>query len=907
MPDWNAYVRERLRLSGIRPQSEQEVIEDLAGQLEEAYREAIARGLSAVDAEAAASAHVTDWATLARQVAESRRLGSSALDRVEIRASDAAAAGSRRAGLFAGLLHDMRFAARLARRAPGFTAVAVLTLALGIGANTTIFSWLNAILLDPIPGADASRLVDVGMQSKSGAFSAMSYPDFMDLRTAMPTQLGLIVHDMTGASLAGSSGAERIWVEMVSDNFFDVLRVRPIAGRGFEPPEGRAPVPVVVISERLSRRRFAGNTQPVGQAININGTPFTIVGVVPEAFSSGYTGLVMDVWLPIQMAEKVMPGANRVPLRNNHWLDTMARLEPGVTPAQASVELTDAVNRIAVTQGADADNRISVVPLWRSPRGAQAILGPVLLVLMGMVAIVLLIACANLANLLLSRASARRREFALRLSLGCSRGRLVRQLLTEAVMLVSVAALVAIFTQIWTGGLLTWFVPPNNLPIGLASHLDARVTIFTALAALASAVIFGLAPALQAGRTDLVAFLKGDGGQAAGGRRAWLRHTLVASQMAFSLLLLASAGLFIRSLENARAVDPGFKTDHVLLTSVDLFSAGYNQARGTETLTRILDEIRGTPGVESVSLARRVPLGISTGSSSTTLDPEGYVSPKDDPAWAYLNWVGADYFRTMGIPVVAGREFTTADRRDQPEVFLVNRSFADRYWPDQDPIGKRIQFGRETYPVVGVVANSKYRRLNEPPSPFVYLSTTWNYRPDVVFHVRTSSDPRLLAEPVRAIVKRADAALPVFGVMPLEDHVRSASFPQRLAASLLTAFGLLALLLASIGLYATMAYSVSRRTRELGARLALGATRRNITQLVLGQALRVTAVGLVIGLLLAIAAAPLFAALLVGVRPFDVPTFAGVTVLLSVIAAAASYMPARRAARLDPLQALRYE
>jgi predicted permease len=351
--------------------------------------------------------------------------------------------------------------------------------------------------------------------------------------------------------------------------------------------------------------------------------------------------------------------------------------------------------------------------------------------------------------------------------------------------------------------------------------------------------------------------------------------------------------------------DVGFTTDHMLIASLDLFSAGYDRARGTQALDRVIAAIRALPGVESASLARRVPLGLSTGASSTTLEPEGYIAPKDEPAWAYLNWVDRDYFRTMRIAMIAGREFTSDDRADRPEVLVVNRTFAARYWPGEDAVGKRVRFGQAWYRVVGVASDSKYRRLNEPASPFVYLSTVWNYRPDVVLHVRTVSDPEPLAGAVRAVVHDVDPRLPVFGLTTLAQHVRAASFQQRLAAALLSVFGALALLLASVGLYATVAYSVSRRTRELGARLALGATRRDITQLIVFQAARTAAVGLAIGLILAMGAAQLFASLLVGVRPVDPPILGGVTLLLSATALFASYVPARRAARLDPLDALR--
>jgi predicted permease len=419
-------------------------------------------------------------------------------------------------------------------------------------------------------------------------------------------------------------------------------------------------------------------------------------------------------------------------------------------------------------------------------------------------------------------------------------------------------------------------------------------------------VLFGLAPALQARRTDLVATLKNDTAQA-GGRRSFLRGALVVSQVTFTMVLLGSAGLFVRSVANAHQLDVGFRTDHMLVASVDLFGAGYSRDRGQQALTTILENVRALPGVESVTLARRVPLGISTGNSSTSLEPEGYVAPKDDPAYAYLNWVGPDYFHTMGIPVIAGREYTRTDGGDQPEVFVVNRAFAARYWPGQDAIGKRVRFGRNWYSIVGVVADSKYRRLNEPAAPFVYLSTSWNYRPDVTLQVRTTGEPLGLAGALREVVRRVDPKLPLFDVMTMEQHVRGAAFQQRLAAIVLMAFGALALLLASIGLYATMAYAVSRRTRELGARLAMGATRGDIMRLVLGQAFRLTAIGLVIGIVLSAGAAQAFKSLLVGVPPLDAMTFVAVTILLAGIAGLASYGPARRASRLDPLKALRYE
>jgi macrolide transport system ATP-binding/permease protein len=438
----------------------------------------------------------------------------------------------------------------------------------------------------------------------------------------------------------------------------------------------------------------------------------------------------------------------------------------------------------------------------------------------------------------------------------------------------------------------------------LSTTLDLRTLAFTATVALVSALFFGIIPAWQAGRTDLALTLKSDSAQG-GTRRGWMRSVLVVSQLALSLLLLISASLFIRSMQKAKLFDPGFRTERMLLASVDLFSAGYDKAHGQQALDRMLNDIRALPGVQSASIARRVPLSMGGSSSSSSLDAEGYSPPKDSPAWSYMNWVGPDYFRTMDIAVLSGREFTTSDRADAPEGFVVNKTLAERYFPGQDAIGKHIRFSRTWYPVIGVVADSKYRKLNEVASPFVYLSTTWNYIPAVVFHVRTASDPASLAGPVRAVVQQVDPKLPVYGMTTLRESISSASFQQELVASLLGVFGALALLLASVGMYSSMAYSVSRRTRELGVRMALGATRGDVARLILVNAARLTGVGIAIGIAMTAAATRLFSSLLFGVKATDPVIFASVVLLLAVIALLAGYLPARRAARLDPLAALR--
>lgn len=906
MPDWREYVRQNLRLDGIRPERESEIVDELAQQFEDAYREARGRGFSEAEATAAAQSHIRDWDGLARQLRASPRLARPAMLKAEDRLNDAAATGNRLAELFSGVARDLAFSLRMMRKTPGFTLVAMLTLALGIGANTTIFSWVNAILLNPLPGVSApGRVVEVITLSKSESYTSMSYPDFLDYRRQASTLAGIVVHDMDAGALNTPHGAERIWVELASDNFFDVLGVRPILGRTFVAAEGKSPVPVVVISERLWRNRLGSDPDIVGKTLDINRTLFTVIGVAPKEFVSGYTGLAMDVWAPVQMAGTFIPGTDRLTHSGIQWLDSLARLKPGVTPAQAAGELSAIATHLDRGPGA-SEVRVGVFPMWRSPRGAQSILGPVLMVLMAVVGVILLITCANVANLLLSRAAARRREFAVRLSIGCSRARLLRQMLTETLLLVTFSAGAALLAQRWTGGLLLRFIPPSDLPVTLVTGLDLRILAFTAGLALASALFFGIVPAWQAGRTDLATTLKNESLQG-GARRGWLRNALVIAQLALSLLLLISAGLFIRSLQKAKLFDPGFRADHLLLAQVDLFSAGYDKARGQQALERMLTGIRSLPGVESASMARRVPLSLAGGSSSSTLEPEGYQAPKGTRAWSYFNTVAPEYFNTMRIPVLRGREFSTSDRADAPEGFMINQTFAERYWPGQDPIGKRIRYGANWYPVVGMVADSKYRRLNEPPSPFVYQSTTWNYVPQVIFHVRTATDPVMLSAPMRQVVAQVDPKLPVYGVTTMEETIASASFQQRLVASLLGAFGLLAVVLASVGLYASMAYSVSRRTRELGVRMALGANRSDVGRLVLGNALRLTAVGIAVGLALAAGATRLFASLLFGVKATDPAIFGGVVLLLAAIALLASYMPARRAAQLDPLEALRCE
>jgi predicted permease len=524
-----------------------------------------------------------------------------------------------------------------------------------------------------------------------------------------------------------------------------------------------------------------------------------------------------------------------------------------------------------------------------------------------LVGVVLLIACANVANLLLVRAAGRQREIAIRLSLGAGRGRLIRQLLTESILLALMGGVLAMVMALWTSDLLRLFIPMTDFPISTKSGLDGGVLLFTLLVSLLTGIVFGLVPALQASRPDLVRSLKQESSTTIGGRsKGRLRNVLVVSQVSLSLVLLIAAGLFLRSLQQAQIMNPGFNPRNVLLASIDLFPNGYEPDEGRVLFEQIREELGALPGVESVSFARRTPLGLG-GSSSTSFTVEGYEPAEGERPYVYYNMVGPDYFRTMEIPMVHGREFTPQDRRDAQAVLIVNEALAERYWPGEDPIGKRIAFGGEPYPIVGVARDSKYHQLSDAGLPFVYLPVLQFFRPDTTLHVRTTGDPESYAGAVRHAIASLDPTLPVFGITSLEKWIKAASVQQRIAGSCLGVFGFLALVLAAIGLYGVLSYAAGQRTHEIGIRMALGAQRRDALNLVLGQGMLRAIVGLGCGLGISLIVTRLLSSVLYGVSATDPFIFSGVVLLLGLVALGACYIPARRAARVDPLVALRYE
>jgi len=810
-------------------------------------------------------------------------------------------------------LHDVRHAARSLTRRPGLTVVAVLTLALGIGANATVFSWVRAILLDPLPWAtDAGRLVEVTSSMKGQSFSSLSYPTFLDLRQRSRSLSSIAAHEYAAVSLAVGEAreAERAWAEMASASIFTVLGARPALGRFFHPDEDRVELasPVVVISHRLWQTRFASDPRAVGSAVRINEHAFTVIGVAPPGFGGGYSGLSFDLWVPISMQEWLQPGSERLSHRGNRWLNVLARLAPGATVSATRAELASAAADLERAYPEDhAGWSFDAQPLRNSGTGPQQMMGPVLTVLLVLVGVVLLVACANVANLMLARGEERRRELAVRLSLGAGRAAIVRLLLLEAVLIALLGAAGALAVARVAVGMIYVFLPPLDVPVGLEIPVDLPVLGWALLLALGTALLFGGVPAWRAARAEAGAALREEGRTATAGReRGRLRGALVVVQVALSLVLLVSAALLWRSQRAARALDPGFDPDGVLLASLDLFPRGLAPEAGRRFYAELGERVAALPGVTSVAFARRVPLSMS-GTSSSSLRIEGYEPGPGEQIWSLVEWTSPGYFETMRQPILSGRGFAVADGPETPRVAVINRALADRYFAGRDPLGGTVHLGPTALTVVGVAGNVAYRRLGQPPQAMLYLPLGQSYRTDVTLHARTAGDPAALAPAVRAAVRELDPALPVFNVRTLAENAASATFQQRVAGTLLSALGALALAVAGVGLYGVLAHAAARRTHELGIRMALGAGRADLFRLLLADGARLAGIGLALGGAAALAVTRLMTGLLLGVDPLDPPSYVAAAAVLAAVAAVASVAPARRASRLDPMQALRWE
>lgn len=800
---------------------------------------------------------------------------------------------------------DLRSALRGLLRSPGFAGLAVLSLALGIGVNSAVFTLLDKLLLQPLPVAQPARLARVYTSPSNDSFSV---PAFRELAKEQ-SSIDLAAEGMTLLSWTRGEENRQISGALVSGSYFPVLGVRPFLGRLLGPEDDQAPGarPVAVVSHRFWMTHMGGDPAAVGRDLTLNGHAFTVVGVTAPSFSGDYVGVVPELWTPLAMQAWARPDAKNdlLEAKNVSWIQLFGRLQPGVGRAQAQQRL-QALSQAAYAEKREPDQRnIQVEAMSALPRDIERAAKPLLFALQGVVLLVLLVACSNVANLQLARALARRQEVAVRIALGASRGQLVRQFLTESAVLSLLGALFGLGLGALAMGAVPALIPPTSGPqLSFDLGLDWRVVAFTGLVALATGLLFGLAPALQASRPDLVAVLKEESGGASA-RTGLTRRLFVVAQVALSLVLLVTSGLFLRSLMKAQDIDPGFERSHMLLFKLDPGSMGYSDARSAELFENLRQRIAALPGVRSVALGWNVPLSGDTIMTSYQIQgqelPKGAQEPETN-----LNEVGLDYFRTMGIPLLAGRDFSATDKPGAPRVAIVNASFAKQILGGSFE-GRRLLMDKEPVEIVGVARDVKSDSLGDAGSPMLYLPLSQNPLTSLSVQVATTGEPAALAAQMRAVVRDADPYLPVNELRTMPQHLRYALFLPRIGALLLGIFGLLALFLATSGVYGVMAYDAAQRRREIGIRMALGARIRDVVRLIVSQGMKVVCVGLGIGLALAWGLSRLLSGLLFGIEATDPLTFAAITALLGAVALLACLLPALRAARVDPMAALRHD
>ena len=807
------------------------------------------------------------------------------------------------------LLRDARFALRQLRKSPWFTMAAVLMLALGICANGTVFSWINGTLLHPVPGArNTGELVTVmrGAWNRSPS-PPLSYPDYRDLRERNQTFSGILAYHADWATLTGGDTPQRINAANASANYFDVLGIKPYLGRFFLPNEeaNDGGSPFLVLGYSLWQTRFGADPEIVGKSVEINQRPLTVIGVAPEGFIGCMTGIRTDAWVPLSPIRQ--DGVNwQIQGRGSPWLNVTGRLLPGVSRARAAQDVELLMQRLVAQYPNDHPgvNSIFLDPLWRSPFGANIYLAPSLPILLGIAGVVLLLTCANVATLMLVRFVARRREIAIRQSLGANRIQLMRQMVLEGLFLSIGGGILAVLLTMWSSKTMARFIPPSSSPIAINGYLDARVILAMMLLAVLASIFCGAMPAWRSCGVSPAEVLKDEAGSVTSGRNnQFLLSGLVVAQVALSLSLMVMAGLFLRTLRNSSEGDPGFDRSHVLLASVDLQSAGYSWAE-TKTFDRkMISKLEALPGVESVAVSDWVPLTLTRGTADAF--PEGYVPRPHESMEVRRASVSPNYFETMKIPLLRGREFTPQDGEDSLPVAIVDETMANHFWPGQFALGKRMRLNDNWFTVVGIAKNSKHQSMNESPEPVVYLSYFQFSGPQTIFHLRTLGNPQLVASQVEQAVHETDGRLPVFDILTLKESTRIANVFPMIEATFAGAFGILALVLAASGIYGVMAYRTQLRTHEIGIRIALGASSSRVLRLVLYQGLRLAVAGLLLGLTISLMLTRLVRGLLFGVSAMDPLTVVAVTAVLLLIAVGACWLPALKAMRTDPVTAIR--
>ncbi len=886
--EWFYTLPLRLRSFFRRKQVDQELNDELRDHLEQQIKENLATGMSHEDARYSAL----------------RALGG--MTQIEQKCRDA-----RGASVMDDLVQDLRYGFRQLWRSRGFSFLAILCLTLGIGANTAVFSWIEGILFRPYPAvAHQERLLALAGTARGETGSTgISWPDFLDLQRSCTLCDAFFVSKITGSTLNIGERAEITRGSIVSANYFDAIGVRPVLGRGFEPGEdvGSDAHPVAVISYQLWRNRFKSDPQIVGKMQRLNNVPHTIIGVAPEGFYGTFVGWAMHFWVPASMEETFESGGYKLEDRGARWIEAYVRLKPGVTRAQAQEEISAIATRLENDYSATNRGRgIRLWPLWQTPFNNAGTLLPTLEIMIAVGAFVLLIACANVGNLLLVRSFARRHEMTIRLAIGASRTRLLKQLLTEGLILSTLGAAGGLLVAYWCRHALVLLFPARSgVAMYLPGEIDWRVMSLSAGICLIATLIVGLVPSFQTRNLALAGALKAGSSGVVGARgKAWARSGLVVFQVCLSFILLVGAALLLQSLQKIRTTSPGFSTTSVVQTGVSLISAGYDVPHARTFQEELIARVRALSGVESAAFARVTPLGYGT-YSSTPIAVDGYQPPLEEQPTIDYNQVSPDYFATLGIPLLSGREFTRADDENAQLVAIVNQTMAARYWRDQDPIDRHLQVKGRWVRVIGVAADSRYESMRESPKPFFYVPLLQDFVRGPALYIRSAQPLQSLSAALFREVHSLDGNLALYEMITLQEQVDRSTSPQLVAVNLISILGGLALLLAAVGLYGVMSYGVAQSLREFGLRMALGASAANLFGRVISRGMRLTAVGVLCGATAGLAMTRLFGKLLYNVSPNDPLAFASAVAVMTITSVAACLLPAWRATRTDPARVLR--